>query len=142
MDRHNSLFACFVCVTHKGKKMESQQVDTKLLALLKDLPYFSRLGTCLSIRLADHAAQLCGYRSTRQVDDSHFDDVSDQFDILINNLYTQISECVLYIKEPHVYKSVILGMNDLDIELLLEDVLFEMTHLDNRFIFTEQFFES
>ena len=123
----------------KGKKMESQQVDTKLLALLKDLPYFSRLGTCLSIRLADYAAQLCGYRSTRQVDDSHSDDVSDQFDILINNLYSQIHECITYIKEPHAYKQSILEMDDCEIEVLLETALFEMVHLDCRSIFVEYF---
>lgn len=123
----------------KGKKMESQRVDAKLLALLNDLPYLSRLGTCLSIRLADHAAQLCGFRSTRQVDYSHSDDVSDQFDLLINNLHSQIQECISSIKEPHIYRSHILKMSDNDIEILLETTLFEMVCSDCRFIFAENF---
>lgn len=119
--------------------MNSQQVDTKLLALLKDLPYFSRLGTCISIRLADYAAQLCGCRSSRQVDDSHSDEVSDQFDYLINNLYSQIHECIAYIKGNHTYKQFIFEMDDSELENLLESTLYEMVYLDCRHIFVEHF---
>ncbi len=126
----------------KGKKMESQQVDTKLLVLLKDLPYFSRLGTCLSIRLADYAAQLCGCRSTRQVSDSLSDEVSEQFDNLINDLHSHISECLIYIEDHHTYKAKVLCMNDLEIELLLESTLFEMVQSNDRCVFAEQFLVS
>ena len=119
--------------------MNSQQVDTKLLALLKDLPYFSRLGTSLSISLADHAAQLCGCRSSRQVDDSNSDDVSDQFDALVNNLHTHIHECILYIEDEHTYKQSILEMNDSELEILLENTLYEMICLDCRHIFADNF---
>ena len=131
------------CVLYKGKKMDCQRVDNILLALLDELPYFSRLGTCLCIRFADYAAQLCGYRSTRQVDDSHVDDVSDQFDLLINNLHSQIYECKLYIEEQcHTYKDSIFLMNDYDIEILLESVLYEMTIHDDHRIFVESFYTS
>ena len=119
--------------------MNSQQVDTKLLALLKDLPYFSRLGTSLSISLADHAAQLCGCRSSRQVDDSNSDDVSDQFDALVNNLHTHIHECILYIEDEHTYKQSILEMHDSELEILLENTLYEMICLDCRHIFADNF---
>jgi len=119
--------------------MGSQQVDDKLLALLKDLPYFSRLGTCISIRLADHAAQLCGCRSTRQIDDSLVDDVSDRFDELIINLHSQISECVSYIKIDHTYKPSVLEMNDDELECLLEDALYDMVIHNYSYSFIEYF---
>lgn len=120
--------------------MNSQHVDNKLLALLKDLPYFSRLGTSLSISLADHAAQLCGCRSSRQVDDNNLDDVSDQFDTLINNLRTHIHECILYIEDDHTYKQSIFEMCDSELEILLESTLYEMICLDCRHIFADNFF--
>ena len=120
--------------------MNSQQVDTKLLALLKDLPYFSRLGTSLSISLADYAAQLCGCRSSRQVDDNNSDDVSDKFDTLINNLHTHIQECILYIESDHTYKQSIFELDDNELEILLESTLYEMICLDCRHIFADNFF--
>lgn len=119
--------------------MNSQQVDNKLLALLKDLPYFSRLGTSLSISLADHAAQLCGCRSSRQVDDVNSDDVSDQFDALINNLHTHIHECILYIESDHIYKQSIFELDDSELEILLEITLYEMVCLDCRHVFADNF---
>ena len=119
--------------------MNSQQVDNKLLALLKDLPYFSRLGTSVSISLADHAAQLCGCRSSRQVDDSRSDDVSDQFDALINNLHSHIHECTLYIESDHTYKQSIFELDDNELETLLENTLYEMVCLDCRHVFADNF---
>lgn len=119
--------------------MNSQQVDNKLLALLKDLPYFSRLGTSVSISLADHAAQLCGCRSSRQVDDSHSDDVSDKFDALINNLHSHIHECILYIESDHTYKQSIFELDDNELEILLENTLYEMVCLDCRHVFSDNF---
>lgn len=119
--------------------MNSQQVDNKLLALLKDLPYFSRLGTSVSISLADHAAQLCGCRSSRQVDDSRSDDVSDKFDALINNLHSHIHECILYIESDHTYKQSIFELDDNELEILLENTLYEMVCLDCRHVFADNF---
>ena len=119
--------------------MNSQQVDNKLLALLKDLPYFSRLGISVSISLADHAAQLCGCRSSRQVDDSHSDDVSDKFDALINNLHSHIHECILYIESDHAYKQSIFELDDNELETLLENTLYEMVCLDCRHVFADNF---
>ena len=122
--------------------MNSQQVDNKLLALLKDLPYFSRLGTSLSISLSDHAAQLCGCRSSRQVDDSRSDDVSDQFDALVSNLHSHIHECILYIESDHTYKQLIFELDDNELEILLENTLYEMVCLDCRHVFADKFFIS
>ena len=122
--------------------MNSQQVDNKLLALLKELPYFSRLGTSVSISLADHAAQLCGCRSSRQVDDNHSDDVSDQFDALINNLHSHIHECILYIEGDHIYKQSIFELDDNELEILLENTLHEMVCLDCRHVFADNFLSS
>ena len=119
--------------------MNSQQVDNKLLAWLKDLPYFSRLGTSVSISLADHAAQLCGCRSSRQVDDSNSDDVSDKFDALINNLHSHIHECILYIEGDHIYKQSIFELDDNELEILLENTLHEMVCLDCRHVFADNF---
>lgn len=120
--------------------MSSQQVDSKLLALLKDIPYFSRLGTCLSIRLADYAAQLCGYRSTRQIDDYGSEEVSDQFYILVIELQSHIDEVLYYIDGAHAYKQGISELNDDDLELLLEDTLFDMVYFNCSYIFKEKFF--
>jgi hypothetical protein len=122
--------------------MESQQVDIKLLAMLKDLPYFSRLGVCISIRLADYAAQLCGCRSSRQIDGNLSDDVSEQFDSLINSLKSNTAECILYIENKHNYKQDVLEMSDENLELLLEDTLYEMIQFNCRHIFVENFFDS
>lgn len=122
--------------------MNSQQVDNKLLALLKDLPYFSRLGASVYISLADHAAQLCGCRSSRQVDDSRSDDVSDQFDALVNNLHSHIHECILYIESDHTYKQLIFELDDNELEILLENTLYEMVCLDCRHVFADKFFIS
>ena len=119
--------------------MNSQQVDNKLLALLKDLPYFSRLGTSVSISLADHAAQLCGCRSSRRVDDSNSDDVSDKFDVLLNNLHSHIHECILYIESDHTYKQSIFELDDNELEMLLENTLCEMVCLDCRHVFADNF---
>ena len=119
--------------------MNSQQVDNKLLALLKDLPYFSRLGTSLSISLSDHAAQLCGCRSSRQVDDIRSDDVSDQFDALVNNLHSHIHECIFYIESDHTYKPSIFELDDNELETLLENTLHEMVCLDCRHVFADKF---
>ena len=107
--------------------------------MLSDLPYFSRLGTCLCIRFADYAAQKCGCRSSRQVDDSLSDDVSEEFDSLLNNLHSQIHECVSYLEAPHNYKDSVLEMDDLAIETLLETTLYEMVAFDCRHIFVEYF---
>ena len=119
--------------------MGTKHIDAKLLSLLKDLPYFSRLGTCISIRLEDYAAQLCGCRSTRYVDDFHYADVNQQFDLLINNLYLTVRECISYIETEHSYKPYIYEMTDLEIEQLLENVLYEMVFFDCRHIFVEYF---
>ena len=121
--------------------MNSQQVDDRLLALLNELPYFSRLGTCLLIRLADHAAQICGCRSTRQVDDSKWEDVDEQFNMLLTTLYSQIHEGKEYLNNPHTYKQSILLLNDDSLENYLEDVLYEMSIYDCSYSFIDMFFE-
>ena len=122
--------------------MTCQEVDNKLLALLNDLPYFSRLGTCLTIRLADHAAQLCGCRSTRQVDEWQSEEVQEQYDILLSNLLVQIQEGIDYLSEKHSYKRRFYFMSDNDLELLLENTLYYMAIYNNHHIFFENFFHT
>lgn len=117
--------------------MNSQQIDDRLRSMLNSLPFFSRLGTCLMIRLADHAAQMCGYRSTRQVDDSNADDVEENYNELLNTLQCQITECIEYIDDDHVYKDEIYSIDEDALENLIEDILFEMTIYDCRLIFKE-----
>jgi hypothetical protein len=108
--------------------------------MLNSLPLFSRLGTCLTIRLADHAAQKCGYRSTRQVDDSKLDDVEESYSEMLNTLRCQIDECIEYIDDDHIYKDEIYSINEDSLEDLIEDVLFEMTIYDCSLIFKEMMF--
>lgn len=104
-----------------------QQVDEALLYMLNDLSYFSRLRTCLQIRLADFAAQMCGFRSTRQIPDNFIDDVEDNYSLLLNELESNVNEFKSILSINHIYKSDILELEDLDLELLLEDILYEMT---------------
>lgn len=115
--------------------MESQQVDDRLLALLNELPYFSKLGTCLLIRLADHAAQICGCRSTRQVDDSKWEDVDEQFNILVMILSDITYELKEFIKLPHIYKEFIYTISEEDLELYLEDILYYAVAYDEDLIY-------
>ena len=119
--------------------MDSQQVDERLLVLLNDLQYFSRLKTCLQIRLADYAAQQCGCRSTRQISDSVADEVEENYSYLLNLLPYYTYECIKYIKAPHSYKPEILMMDDNGIEDLLEAALFNMIIFDCSRIFIEYF---
>jgi len=121
--------------------MESQQVDEKLLALLKELPYQSRLGTSLLIRLADYAAQLCGCRSTRQIDDLLSDDVEDFFNSLVDSLSDIVLDIQSYIESEHKYKESLFDLDDYDLEILLEDTLYSIIEYDSSEIFIENFFE-
>ena len=117
--------------------MNTQQIDDQLRLMLTSLPHFSRLGTCLKIRIADYAAQLCGCRSTRQINDSKADDVEDNYNDLLNQLYCHVDECINYLNSDHSYKDEIHLMDEDSLELMIEDVLFEMTTHDCRFIFED-----
>jgi len=129
-----------VCEIHKGREMESQQVDKILLAILKDLPYFSKLGTCLCIRLSDYAAQMCGCRSTRQMNDNQVEDIDEQYHYLLDILDYHIKEAINYISVPHCYKDNILSSTEDEIEDLIIEVLFSMVVMDYKNIFAEYFF--
>ena len=119
--------------------MDSQQVDARLLELLDDLQYFSKLKTCLQIRLADYAAQQCGCRSTRQIRDSVADEIEENYSYLLNLMSYYVYECVKYIKASHLYRPEVLSMDDNGIEDLLEAALFNMVIFDSSRIFIEYF---
>jgi hypothetical protein len=121
--------------------MDVQQMDNKILFILKDLPYFSKLGTFICIRLADYAAQMCGCRSTRQIDDNKLDDIDDQYNYLIDLLKYYIAYIIEYLNTNHKYKKSVLELNDDQLEDLLIDTLFNMTIMDYKNIFIECFFE-
>lgn len=121
--------------------MDSVRIDKKLIESLNDIQYISNLRTCLLVRIADYAAQLCGCRSTRQVADHQSVDVDNKYYELLHRLLYNIPECYDYINNDHTYKESILQLNDDELELLLEDALFEMIQFDNHAIFAEYFFE-
>ena len=121
--------------------MDSMRIDKKLIESLNDIQYISNLRTCLLVRIADYAAQLCGCRSTRQVADHQSVDVDNKYYELLHRLLYNIPECYDYIKHDHIYKESIPQLNDDELELLLEDALFEMIQFDNHAIFAEYFFE-
>ena len=121
--------------------MDSMRVDKKLIESLNDIQYISNLRTCLLVRIADYAAQLCGCRSTRQVADHQSVDVDNKYYELLHRLLYNIPECYDYINNDHIYKESILQLNDDELELLLEDALFEIIQFDNHSIFAEYFFE-
>ena len=121
--------------------MDTKQIDDMLLSVLKSFPYFSRLWVCLSIKIADHAAQMHGYRSTRYIDDSKSRDVDETFFQLLNTLCFHVNECICYLEEEHSYKEEISTLNLDLLECLLEDVLFEMTTYDCSSIFKDMMFD-
>lgn len=121
--------------------MDSMRIDKKLIESLNDIQYISNLRTCLLVRIADYAAQLCRCRSTRQVADHQSVDVDNKYYELLHRLLYNIPECYDYINNDHTYKESILQLNDDELELLLEDALFEMIQFDNHAIFAEYFFE-
>ena len=117
----------------------NEQVDAFLLSTLNDIEYFSTLGTCLQLRLADYAAQQCGCRSTRQIRDNVADDIEEIFQFYLNLIPYYTYECVKYINGIHSYRRDILAMSDGDIEELLETSLFNMIVFDCSRIFAEYF---
>ena len=119
--------------------MEAQQIDNHLISLLHDLPYFSILSTSLQIRLADHAAALCGCRSTRQMDDINIKDVDDTYCELMSFLQICIYECLNVLEASHEFSSSVKELNESDIEILLENTLYEMTICGCKNIFNENF---
>lgn len=120
--------------------MNSQQIDDRLRSMLNSLPFFSRLGTCLTIRLTDYAAQLCGCRSTRQMDDSKVKEIDEQYYELLAILQDHICNAIEYISKEHSYKENIYLLDDDSFENLIEDILFEMIIYDCSFIFIERLF--
>lgn len=119
--------------------MDQASVDRKLLTLLQDFQYFSLLRTSLLVKISDYAAQLCGCRSTRQIADTCRDEFESQYSMLMNTLYCQFIECVRYIEGDHIYKEVILSLDEKELEQLLENTLFEMVAFNCRTIFEEYF---
>lgn len=119
--------------------MKPKEVDEFLLVSIKDLPYFSLLGTCLSVRLADHAAQMNGCRSTRQIDDLVDDKIENTFNDLIRELQDSVEEISLIINSDHEYLSEILSLNTDKLEILLEDTLYDMTIYNDCKIFFDRF---
>lgn len=120
--------------------METQQLDKRIQSVLESLPYFSKLGTWLCIKLSDYAAQLNGCRSTRQMNDNQIADIDEQYQYLLNTLLYQIHEAITFLKEDHIYKQEILEMSDDELENLIIETLFSMTILDCRNIFIDYFF--
>lgn len=121
--------------------MNTGEVDKLLFSLLFDVRCHSRLLTCLSVRLADHAAQLCGHRSTRQIREGCENEVEDSFNELMNILNSNLHECEAFLQDTHSFKDEIINFDDEQIEILLEDTLYEMTIYDCASIFVEKFFK-
>ena len=120
--------------------METQQLDKRIQSVLESLPYFSKLGTWLCIKLSDYAAQLNGCRSTRQMNDNQIADIDEQYQYLLNILLYQIHEAITLLKDDHIYKQEVLDMSDDELENLIVETLFSMTVLDCRNIFVDYFF--
>lgn len=99
-------------------------MDETLLLLLKDIKYFSRFKTCICIRLADYAAQMLGYRSTRHLDEASSDLVEELYQDLLYRLLEASYEYISLIESrTSNYKQEILNLSIEEIELELEDIL-------------------
>lgn len=111
--------------------MDSKQIDDLILTELRFARCGSRLRTSISIKLADHAAHLNGFRSSRQIPGDKKDDVEDSFQELIDCLVNCTYEYSSILEKPHIYKDTILTMSSEDIEVLLEDCLYDSIVYDD-----------
>lgn len=117
-----------------------EYIDEKLKYMLHSAEGFSRLNTCLSVRLSDYAAQLCGCRSSRQISDYASEDIEIEYNNLINRLHDNIIECLSYLENDHVYNDNVMSFNDETLSKYLEDVLYYMTVENYTSYFYESFF--
>ena len=122
--------------------MDSKTIDETIKTMLHDLPYLSLMKTSLSIRLADYAAQQCGFRSTRQIDGKFATDINDKYTELNTILFYNINEILILLKKDHEYKYDIQYLDKEQLEILLENTLFEMTTYNCYTIFKYYFFKS
>lgn len=93
------------------------------------------------IRLSDYAAQINGFRSTRQMNENKIEEIDEQYNYLLRILEYQIAEAVDYLNKEHIYNKDILDLNDNLLEDLLLETLFNMTIMDCKSIFEEAFFK-
>lgn len=118
----------------------NKAIDDKLIEMLNVLPIASRLRTCLNLRLSDFAAQRLGYRSVCHVKGSDRLAVEDIFKNLINTLIYVTYECVSKINQEHTYQSFIYDLCDFDLEVMLEDTLYNIVTHEDIALFERQFF--
>lgn len=117
-------------------------MDDKLIKMLNDLQYTSQLKTSICIQLADYAAQMMGYRSTRQINSNDEDKVEELYTELLNKLLSISDECRSLIERNQlVYRKEILLLNDDDLINKLEDTLFNAVIFNDSKIFVENFIE-
>ena len=104
--------------------MTSMQLDSLITDLLESVFTISRFRTCLCVRLSDYAAQICGYRSTRCMDESGCNTVDEKYTELLCSAYDYVHEMLERIKKPHTYQQSMYEMTECEIECLLEDTLY------------------
>lgn len=122
--------------------MDSKQIDEILLIELRYARCGSRLRTSLSLKLADHASHLNGFRSSRQIPGDKKDEVEESFQELMDYLIVCTYEYTSTLEKPHSYKSSIFNLNAEEIEILLEDCLLEsIIYDDYRTTFSRFFLE-
>lgn len=117
----------------------SKEIDDKLFEMLNILPIGSKLRTSLNIRLADYSSQLIGYRSTRHVRGDDRKLVEENFLELSNLLYFIVNECLDKLKIEHTYKDYISSLDDLSLEILLENTLYDCVVRNDLSIFDDIF---
>ena len=118
-----------------------RRIDELLNSLLNDVLTFSVIKTSICIKLSNYAVQQNGCRSIFQLDESKLDSIEEEYSFLMKMLDYHAHKCIEYLSEPHEYNDVIYKLDDLSLEHLLENTLFEMIVFDSYFIFAEQFFK-
>lgn len=116
-------------------------IDDKLLDLLHYSLLTSKLRVSLNLRLADYASQIVGYRSTRNVRSEDKVNVENKFIELTNLLVIAINYCIEQLEYNHKFKQSIIEMNDIDLEILLENTLFDTIVYSDYSLFNKNFFE-
>lgn len=121
--------------------MNDKEIDDLLLTELKYMLIGSRMRTCLSIKLGDFAAQLLGYRNSRHIPSNDKDEVEDTFIELTSKLISISYHLQDLLQAEHKYKASIYSLSSEELEILLEDSIYDAAIYDTLDQFKEQFLE-
>lgn len=121
--------------------MNDKEIDDLLLTELKYMLIGSRMRTCLNIKIGDFASQCLGYRNSRHIPGNDKDAVEDVFIELTSKLFSISYHLQDLLQTEHKYKASIYSLSSEELEILLEDSIYDAVIYDTLDQFKEQFLE-